>query len=554
MFCLKKTSNKVILNLKTILIIRGYYMAVYINQVGYQTIAKKTATISGENKWKLINEAGECVLEGTAPTLKRDANSGESVSLIDFSCITEKGRYHFETESGKSYNFEISDDVFESLFYDIMKMFYFQRCGMELTAKHAGKFTHKACHTAPVSVLRNENIKFECSGGWHDAGDFGRYSTAGAVALGHLLYAYEIMPENFNVDLNIPESGNGVPDILNECRYELEWLLKMQKDDGGVYHKCTSIKHTDFIMPEDDPLPFIVTPVSSMAVGDFVAVTALASRIYAKFDAAFSKKLKEAAIKSYKWLQDNPGFLFENPKECTTGGYDDMCDADERLWALAEYVRLTGDKAEAGKFGRMLELQISTTALGWGDVGGFAALSVITDKDGLFDETTVETFKGRWLDEADNLIKTAKENDFELAMRPYHFGWGSNMIVLNNASKLAFAYVITGESQYKEYAMAQIDYILGRNAMNTSYVTCNGEGAYSHPHNRPSEADGIDEAIPGQVSGGPNGHPCDEAALRIIPAGTAPMKCYADDWGSYSTNEITIYWNSPLVLALGLIK
>lgn len=529
-------------------------MSVYINQVGYQPSDSKFATISGEKEWKLVNQNGQTVLEGTASELSLDANSDEEVARIDFSSVTEEGAYHFETPSGSSYNFNISANVYDSLFFDSMKMFYFQRCGMELEPKFAGKFAHKACHTGLVSVLRNESVKFECCGGWHDAGDYGRYSTAAAVALGHLLYAYEIKPEVFNVNLNIPESGNGVPDILNECRYELEWLLKMQASDGSVYHKCTSIKHTGFVMPEDDPLPFIVTPVSSMAVADFVGVTALASRVYAKFDTSFSEKLKSAAIKSYEWLNKNPAFLFENPSECTTGGYDDMSDADERLWAIVEYVRLTGNKAEAVKLGRMLELQISTTALGWGDVGGFAAISVLMDRNNLFEDSVVKTFEGRWIDTAENLIKIARENEFDLAMRPYHFGWGSNMIVLTNACKLAFAYAITGKEVFRKYTLTQIDYILGRNAMNTSYVTGNGEGAFAHPHNRPSEADGIDEAIPGQVSGGPNGHPCDEAALRIIPAGTAPMKCYADDWGSYSTNEITIYWNSPLVMALAIVK
>jgi len=528
-------------------------MAVYVNQVGYNSCARKTATISEEKQWRLVDEKGEIVLAGIINELTPDSNSDENVSIIDFSSITKEGIYHFETATGKSCSFAIKDDVYEKVFYDSMKMFYFQRCGIELLPKFAGKFTHKACHTGVVSVLRDENKKFECSGGWHDAGDYGRYSTAAAVALGHMLYAYDINPDKFNVELNIPESGNGVPDILNECRFELEWLLKMQKEDGGVYHKCTSIMHTSFCMPEDDMLPFIVTPVSSMAVADFVAITSLAERVYRKFDIEFADRLAAASKKSYEWLVKNPGFLFENPAECTTGGYDDMSDADERMWAIAEYARLSQDRNVAGLLARMTELQISTTALGWGDVGGFAAIAVLTDQTGIFDKLIIDTFRGRWLDEAENLVKISSENAFEIAMRPYNFRWGSNMTVLTNADKLAFAYVLTGEVKYKNYAATQIDYILGRNAMNTSYVTGNGENAYSHPHNRPSEADGIDEAIPGQVSGGPNGQPCDEAALRLIPSGTAPMKCYVDDWGSYSTNEITIYWNSPLVMALALL-
>lgn len=528
-------------------------MAVYVNQEGYRTHAQKHATISGEKTYRLLRADGTVILEGSVGALKFDDCSAEDVAVIDFSQVTESGRYYFETENGKSAAFTIDEKVYDKLFFDSMKMFYFQRCGIALEEKYAGKFTHKACHCKDVAVLRNESVRFSCNGGWHDAGDYGRYVTAGAVAVGHLLYAYELHPEAFDVNLNIPESGNGVPDILNECRYELEWFLKMQAADGGVYHKCTSIHHAPFSMPEDDLLDFIVTPVSSLATADFSAVCALASRIYRPFDEVFAEQLKHASMKAYDWLIANPGLIFEDPKECATGTYDDLCDADERMWACVEMYRVTGREDCVSLLNRMMELQISTTALGWGDVAGFAALCVFTDKENCFSDYVVSALKGRWMDEADRLLSISKKSGFELAMHSYDFPWGSNMIVLTNCDKLMVAYELTGDETYLNAACCQLDYILGRNALNFSYVTGHGENACAHPHNRPTESDGIDEMIPGFVSGGPNQNPCDEVAMKMISKGTAPMKCYVDHWGAFSTNEITIYWNSPLVFALAFL-
>lgn len=529
-------------------------MSIYVNQVGFLPSQSKHATISGEKDFRLINEKGEVVFTGKADTLTPDKASGEETAVIDFSSVCVPGTYHFESDAGVSPSFTVSENVYDLLAFDSLKMFYFQRCGIELTEKYAGRFTHKACHTANVSLLRDPSVVFECNGGWHDAGDFGRYTTAGAVAVGHLLYAFEFNKAKLSMPLNIPESGNGIPDILNECRYELDWLLKMQREDGAVYHKCTSVYHTAFLMPEDDPLPFIVTPISSLAAADFCAVCALAERIYRPYDAQFADTLRVASLKSFDWLKANPGFLFENPKDCTTGDYGDRCDADERMWAVAEVCRMTGDKKLSMMLYNFSELHLSTTALGWQDVAGFASLCVLTDTTGVFDKFTVSLFKDKWLDEANRLLNVSSENGFDFAMRFYEIRWGSNMGVLLAGMVFAVAYWLTNDKKYLNAAGYQVDYILGRNPMNTSYVTGHGEHAFRNPHNRPSASDGIDDPIPGQVSGGPNGHPCDEAACKAIPEGTAPMKCYLDDVGSYSTNEITIYWNSPLVFVLSFLR
>lgn len=157
-------------------------------------------------------------------------------------------------------------------------------------------WTHEKCHSASAVLWEDHSVKLDVTGGWHDAGDYGKYVTAAAAALAHLLYAWKMFPEAFRrQDLNIPGKPSNMPDILIECRWELEWLLKMQRFDGAVWHKATTAKHAAFVMPEDDREQMYVLPVSSSATADFAAVTALASGIYREFDKAFSGRLLKSS-------------------------------------------------------------------------------------------------------------------------------------------------------------------------------------------------------------------------------------------------------------------
>lgn len=528
-------------------------MAVFVNEVGYIVGKSKHANVVGAKKVSLYNAQNELVKEYDIANYEFEKLSGEDTSLVDFSELDTEGTYYFKDDSGaESCHFVISSNPYKELSKATLKMFYYQRCGCELEEKYAGIYKHKICHTGKVKHIHNSDISFDCTGGWHDAGDFGRYTTAGAVAVAHLLYAFILNPDAFKETINIPESGNGTPDILNECRYELEWLLKMQAADGGVYHKCTSMWHAPFSMPEDDNLPFIVTEVSSLAVADFAAVCALASRVYAPYDSEFSEKLKAAALKSDKWLDNNQKLLFDEDPNCTTGGYGDLCDIDERLWAEAELYRIDGDSKHLSKINIYLDMNLNFTSLGWMDVGGFAALCVLTGEK-IFTDVQYDHFKCAMLDEADRLKNTTLKNMYEVAMHSYNFKWGSNMVLLTGAMILCIANTLTDNKTYTDAIIYQLDYLLGRNPLDLSYVTGFGDHAFMNPHNRPTASDGIEAPIPGFVSGGPNQDHCDEDSLANIKLNTAPMKCYVDIVGSYSTNEITIYWNSPLVYILAYI-
>ncbi|MCR5249624.1 MAG: glycoside hydrolase family 9 protein [Lachnospiraceae bacterium] len=525
-----------------------------VNQSGYVTKGVKHATIAGAKHYELHDAKGSVVLSGDVKLI-HDENSGAEAGLIDFSEVEKAGTYYFTDEKGsQSARFVIGRKPYGDLYRDAMRMFYFQRCGMELTPEYAGKFAHKACHCMEARVLKSRPARRQkLLGGWHDAGDYGRYVTAGAVALAHMLYAFEMKPKAFDVSLNIPESGSGIPDILSECAWELDWMLQMQEKDGGVHHKATSMHFADFIMPEDDRLVPVMTPVSSLATADQAAVMALASRIYEPYDKKRAAKYKKSALLAAKWLQANPDFLFKNPSDVHTGTYEDRCDADERLWAAAELYLLDGKDEWIWLIRQILEIRVNTTALGWADVGGLAAMAVLLSPAGTFPKDLRTRFKELWIEGADRLVTIASENPYELAFRPYEFHWGSNMQVLCNAMVLLFAHHLTKDKKYADYARFQLDYILGRNALDISYVTGHGERAFKDPHNRPTVADGIEEVIPGFVSGGPNAHGGDTIANRETLKGKAPMCCYADDWRSYSTNEITIYWNSPLVFVLAYL-
>lgn len=534
-------------------------MGIYLNQVGYQTEAKKEATVTEQGTYQVLDvQTKQVVCMASAKAKGFDAAAGEDAYVVDFTALSKPGTYVMVGRGGqKSHPFEVSDKPYVKLHRDLQKALYFQRCGCELLPEHAGVYTHKACHTKPVILVEDymagtENPQtFDMCGGWHDAGDFGRYSTAAAVALAHILYAYKFFPESFEESLQIPESGNDMPDILNECLYELEWLIKMQREDGGVYHKLTAFNHAPFLMPEEDQDPFMLYPVSSMAVADYAAIMALASNVYAEYRPEFAKKALENAKKAWTWLERNPYVGFHNPKGSNTGEYDDVCDKDERFWAACEMAKVDPENAEKYiETAKKLFAEVSGIDFGWTDVSALGSMAVMTADEGVFSDQFTAKVSATVFVEADRLLEIQKQSGYGVAMLPEDYVWGSNMVVCNRG--MLFILCAMGSEgakveEYKEAALAQLHYLLGRNAIDYSYVTGNGEHAFKNPHNRSTACDGIEDPMPGWVSGGPFKTPVDEIAVKMIPKGAAPMKCFIDHVDSYSTNEITIYWNSPAI-------
>ena len=544
--------------------------SIYVNQVGFFPESYKKAVLNFKaSEFEVCNDKGESVFKGNIRHFGTDEISGEDTFVADFSKMIQTGKFYVCAEGYKSTTFEISENVYDKLMKDICKCFYYLRCGDALTKEFAGEYYHKPCHMEMATVYGEENVKVDVKGGWHDAGDYGRYSTAGAVALAHLLFGVRFFNNLLKVKFNIPEvevNGNVLPDILSECKVELDFLMKMQRDDGAVWHKVTTFCHAPFVMPEDDKSELFLFPVSSLATADVAAVFALAYTVYKDYDKEYAQLLLTHSLKAYDWLKANPEeLLFCNAEGSNTGEYGEAEDISNRFFAACALYEALDEKnyfedaiiqkerlEEYDKKQKLKGYQGDIfTCLGWGDVAGLGALCLL-----LKDESNILTdkIKKHFEDEADRLCANAKKNGFGLCMEKDDFIWGSNMELLKYLMVLTVADRIEKNDAYKNTIESGIDYLLGCNSMDTSYVTGNGEKAFKNPHLRPTAVDNIELPWPGLVSGGPNVGLQDERA-KEVPKDSAPMKCYLDHIDCYSLNEITIYWNSPLVFVMaGLMK
>ena len=528
---------------------------IFINQLGYKPRGEKRAVMPFPcEAFSLCDKNGNTVYEGKATHFGYDESSGDDVYIADFSDFCEAGEYTVKSGERKSLCFRIDEGIYDKALHDISKAFYFLRCGCDLREEYGGAYIHPKCHTSLAHAQNDREYAKDVSGGWHDAGDYGRYVTSGAITVAQLLYAFIMFPESFKgQNLNIPESNNGIPDILNECKYELSWLLKMQREDGGVWHKCTTLTHAPFIMPQDDNNELLLFNVSSSATADFAAVCALASRVFEDYDGQFADTLLFAALKSYEWLRLNPELIgFENPEGCNTGIYGERSDTDNRFWASCEIYALTGDK----KYHQdLLDLSqnIPFCEFGHSDVGGFGALSYILcnrEKD----DYLLSRIKNDFTLTAGFLAERSDSCGYGVAMFDGQYCWGSNLIVMKNAMIYIVADYLSGENKYEKYAARQLNYLFGVNALGYSYVSGHGDFAVKNLHLRTTIADGIEDCFPGLVSGGPNASHSDYVAKTLLSPDEKPMKCFIDSIECYSLNEVAIYWNSSAIFVLAWHK
>ena len=522
-----------------------YAPSIMTDQVGYQPDETKTAVfrdVTNETNFSVVNaDSGQVVYTGelSAPTFYSSADENNWTG--DFSAVTEAGTYYITCGGlDQSYSFTIGNNVYDSLLNDSVKMLYLQRCGTEVKDS---TFGHAACHDTLATVYHT-NEKIDVSGGWHDAGDYGRYVVPGAKSVADLLIAYDANPELFSDSIGIPESGNGVPDVLDEARYELEWMLKMQDSQtGGVHHKVSCENFPGYVMPEMETDELIVTPVSTTATADFCASMAMAYEYYQKFDKDFAEKCLNAAKNAWAFLQKNPNFIFSNPSDITTGDYGDTSDIDERYWAAAQMWRATG----ADTYRTALESMSVQNGMDWMEVGDYGNIAILT-MDGVDTNSDLYTrAKTSILKEADQMKGLSQSNPYGVSVSRYN--WGSNMGVATSGMILNLAYQMTEDSTYLDTSRSNLHYLLGNNAMGECFVTGYGTVSPEHPHHRPSMAK--NQAMKGMLVGGVNSG-LEDSAAKAYCANSPSAKCYVDHWESYSTNEITIYWNSPLTCLLSM--
>ncbi|WP_051688553.1 glycoside hydrolase family 9 protein [Butyrivibrio sp. AE2032] len=270
---------------------------ILIDQVGYDIDSEKAVVFSEEG---LSGNFYVCELETGIPVYTGTILKGQG----HFTDLKEEGSYYIYTdEVGESYSFSIKEDIYGEVFNRACKKYYINRCGLALSENYAGENAHSACHTTMAKLQEDPDTQIDVSGGWHMDEQARRDTKLGSRIAENLLLAYEMNPDPFSDESGIPESGNGIPDILDEVRYEVEWLLKMQDaKTGGEYGAAV----TDSTNGADlFAAPVFVTPTDLEATVSFAAAAARFSYIYQQYDAEFATTCLKAADRAWTCYLNN---------------------------------------------------------------------------------------------------------------------------------------------------------------------------------------------------------------------------------------------------------
>jgi endoglucanase len=553
---------------------------VLVNQVGYLPGAAKVATFKTAGKepmeWQLADASGAVLATGKTTPFGLDGASGDQVQLIDFSSFDKPGQgLTLRVGNDTSHPFDIAPDLYHKLKYDALAYFYHNRSGIEIKMPFAGdeKLTRPAGHLhdnkvkcAPKSGC---DYTLDVTGGWYDAGDHGKYVVNGGVSLWTMLNQYErakalggAVAEFGDGKMQIPERGNGVPDILDEARWQMEFMLRMQVPDGNplagmAHHKMHDENWTALgTAPHEDKQTRLLFPPSTAATLNLAATAAQCARIWKGLDAGFAGKCLKAAERAWVAARKNPKLL-ASATIYGGGAYDDENAADEFYWAAAELLATTG-KPEYREYVEKsaLDKRFPTEAGGhvssfnWGttDAMGMISLAVAPGVD----KARADAIRKRIVAAADAFIKVQQKEGYRTPLGRTPDGkyiWGSNSFVLNNMVVLGLAHDFSKDKKYLDAMVMGMDYLLGRNPLGQSYVTGYGEKPLENPHHRfwAFQANNkYPKAPPGVVSGGPNSQTDDPYAKAAGLKGCKPEKCFVDHIEAWSVNEITINWNAPL--------
>jgi len=548
--------------------------SIRINQLGFYPKAPKTAIVLADRTQKFTIQAanGKTIFSGTLiPSAKPDL-SGRTIYLADFSALQQAGNYILHVpDANYSYPFAINADVHQKVAAAAIKGFYYQRASIPLHEKYAGKWARPAghmgndvlIHPSAATDKRPAGSVISVPRGWYDAGDYNSYIVNSGITMGTLFSLYEDFPTHMKtVNLNVPESNNQLPDLLDECLWNLRWMLAMQDpNDGGVYNKLTNASFDGMIMPDKATMPRYVVQKGTAATLDFVAVMAQASRILKPFEKqvpGLADSCLKAALRGWQWALANPKVAYNQdamnkqfePK-VVTGGYGDSRFDDEFDWAAAELYITTKDEA----YLKNLALDnIRLSIPSWAQVRMLAYYSLLRNRNSLTTslKPIIPILTNKLIAFADSLSNSATLSAYQTAMGRSNrdFVWGSSSVAANQGVALINAYLLTKNNQHLNAALANLDYLLGRNGTSYSLVTGFGHKPIMHPHHRQSVADGVVDPVPGLLSGGPNPSQQDKVPLPT----KIPNRALSDNDQAYASNEIAINWNAPFAYLANAIE
>ncbi|MFD1144297.1 glycoside hydrolase family 9 protein [Larkinella insperata] len=519
-------------------------------------------------------------------------DSGDKAWHGDFSGLTTPGTYYIvdPTRNLRSYDFEIKSDIYTPVLKTSVKTFYYQRSGTAIPATHGGNWNHPTAHAQDANALlyttsAQSGTARNVSGGWYDAGDYNKYIPFLAGTVWDLLTAYELRPAVFPDNTNIPESGNGVPDLLDELKWEFDWMLKMQQSNGGVSNRVavTSYENgTD--NPATDTQARYYTNVTTWATATFAALTAHAARTYQPVNPAYAATLRTASEKAWTYLEANGSM---SPASGTDGaslaaadaGANANADRRLRVYAAAELFRTTGTAKYKTYFETYYKNISATSENGFHPFSnGNLDASLCWDLNRAYfvycqtptaTPAVVTELKSRFQNAMDWNIEpahNAKTDPYLGFMWSGHYSWGSNQAKMKWA-QLAILSAELGINPaktvlYKEIAEEYLHYMHGRNPLSWVYLSNMGakgtnlggdnsvmEIYHSWYRDGSAQYDGANSQFgpaPGFVVGGPNQF---YSGPATPPKSEPPMKAYRD-WNtvypdaSWEVTEPAIYYQA----------
>lgn len=490
-----------------------------------------------------------------------DPLSGDRLTRLDPGQLVP-GEYRVRIGAWQSPVFTVTSQPYGGLQTSLLRAYYLQRCGVALDDPQTG-LHHPADHREDATLLHADSInpagtRMDVTGGWHDAGDFGKYVATTTITLGELLGAYLDAPARFpDNSLHIPESGNGQSDLLDEARFGLDWLLRMQRSDGAVYRKVSGSSWPAAGSPDSDHQPRYVYGTDSADTARFAAAMAEAARAFVVADPAIARRYLSAAQLAWQWLQDHPG-----PQQTDWHADDDsgsgkylfsgtdseaslLTDRDDRTWAAAELLLTTHEAAYREWLASADDITGAPEIAEWKDPAALGMMHVLLENPGILTTAQRERWTQSLLRRADLALARMQGSPYALANA--RLVWGSNKMTAAEGSLLTAAYRLSGNPQYFQAAVHQLDFLLGANPQGLIFVTGQGDHSVKHPSHLWGRQ--LSQDIPGLFVGGAN---------VVAQDGIAPpdrgLYSYVDDNRAYSVNEFAIDYNAALIGLLASLE
>jgi endoglucanase len=530
---------------------------IYVNQIGYYPSTEKYALIENPGNAGIAeiieSKTNKVIMNAEIHQPIIDKFTGNKVSKITFDSLKTPGDYFIKYKNNRSFDFRIEYRIYNTALKLTTSTFYLQNCGREVKYKN-NTLLHPPCHRNDGYIKRTDSYntaetKIDATGGWHDAGDYGKYIASTTIAAALLMATSEINTETKQIHMYYKDNDSDLPDILEETRYALDWMLKLQREDGAVYRKCSGENWpSDTTLAQDDTQKRYIYGISSQETGKFAATMAKASRIFRNYNTESSDKYLNAAIKAWNHMITFPNNTdYQSSDNSGSGGYPDpnydterfaYSDQDELVWASAELYLATKDPAYLNYFKNNVD-RVDYDHFSWKNTAIMGIIEIATSD--CKDLQLKESMKQLIIKNASNIVAQMSSNPYFIPMDK--FRWASNATILSEGITLAYAYKLTGKVIYKDYGLKTINYVFGCNPLNKSFVTGLGDNPPQNIHHRYMMATG--ETLPGFMVGGPNDTANDNVAIPGLK-----IKSYIDNKKSYATNEYAIDYNAPLVFML----